>query len=411
MSDTSLPTDLTYGKVVGRVLLPVSDTATDGVRTHKPAPGKVRFTRHRSPFKVTSPSALVDPAVAEFDLNDQGVLVGAANQPGVWLATGDYTVRYLGPGNGHRDLPKHDIRVTAAHTEQHPLDLREAAPPEGPPLTPSQYAELSARIDNIDPSQGGAQGPKGDTGPTGPVGPAGPEGAAGQAGAMGPRGEAGPKGDAGATGPKGDKGDPGTPGTPGSTGAKGDTGAQGPKGDVGPQGPAGSGGGGSSGLSGIGFPAASLGVAGDTYTDTAATCGAFVWRKWPDGWRVQEGDTGWRDIRAAGIVSMPAAFDILYIRRVPGRVLIRYQKAASASDVDMPPAGTLPTGWVPSGLDGSANMLLAPRRRGALPSGLLTLHQEGPLFGFFNANDGATGGLLAVEVTCPWPTILPGTPA
>lgn len=104
---------------------------------------------------------------------------------------------------------------------------------------------------------------------------------------------------------KGDKGDQGDPGPQGDRGPQGDPG---PKGDRGPQGdvsveqlnakvPI-------TILAGVGSPEGqNAAPIGSIYTDAAATNGAIRWIKTSGtgntGWRVEYGDTGWRDISNA----------------------------------------------------------------------------------------------------------------
>ena len=216
----------------------------------------------------------------------------------------------------------------------------------------------------------GAPGPKGDTGPAGPAGPAGPKGdtgATGPAGSVGPAGPAGPKGDKGdpgAPGAKGDKGDAGpantlTIGTV-TTGATGTNAAASITGTApsqtlnltlpaGPKGDAGSGGGGTNTHTGTGFPAAGLGAVGDTYLDTAATSGALIWRKWPSGWRVQVGDTGYRKVTSAQLLDGSAA----YWRRTEAGVFFfcgggLYDTFALASMSDIFGNNGMPAGFNPA---------------------------------------------------------------
>ena len=177
------------------------------------------------------------------------------------------------------------------------------------------------------------KGDKGDTGPKGDKGDTGPQGDKGD---TGPQGEPGPltfedftseqiealKGDKGDTGPKGDKGDTGPKGDKGDTGPQGDKGDTGPQGEPGPltfedftseqieilTGPPGEvtldqlntkvpiti-------LTGVGHPEGNISAPiGSLYTDTEATNGAVRWIKMSGtgttGWRVEYGDTGWRNV-------------------------------------------------------------------------------------------------------------------
>lgn len=78
MSDTSLPTDLTYGFVTARILLAVGDGPDPGrMPDGRPAIGKVKFTRVGPVSKTTSPSAFVLHQPVTCNLDSEGVLVEA----------------------------------------------------------------------------------------------------------------------------------------------------------------------------------------------------------------------------------------------------------------------------------------------------------------------------------------------
>lgn len=135
---TGLPAEITFGKVVGRWILAVADTPTDPDKLPeaKVPTGTVKFTR-----KVANTS-LLDTTQAD------GTYVGVARQsvtaqldatgeihlnddpPGVWLVEGDYIVE---PTIANITWPKFDITITAAHTEQSPLDLIAWTPAPVPP--------------------------------------------------------------------------------------------------------------------------------------------------------------------------------------------------------------------------------------------------------------------------------------
>lgn len=137
-----------------------------------------------------------------------------------------------------------------------------------------------------------------------------------------------------------------TTGAPGSQAAATLTGAapnqvldltipQGPKGDPDA---ASSPNGSTSPLTGTGFPAAGLGAVGDTYIDTAATAGVLVWRKWPTGWRVQEGDTGWRRLP-----TLNGWGGSIVVRRVNSVCHFQIEVANGADPV----IASIPTGFMP----------------------------------------------------------------
>lgn len=254
-------------------------------------------------------------------------------------------------------------------------------------------------------------GPKGDPGDPGAPGPAGADGTQGPKGDQGIQGAQGPKGDPGSTGPKGDTGATGpantlTIGTV-TTGATGTNAAASITGTApsqtlnltlpaGPKGDAGSGGGGTNTHTGTGFPAAGLGAVGDTYLDTAATSGALIWRKWPTGWRVQEGDTGWRNV-----TSLFGCPQTVKIRRVHERVTLAV-------------SGTAQTG--------SYSVQITGMRTPHHFYGVLTTDQgaNGGQFYFYAVGNlrlmpSSSGAGIQCEISWTtddaWPSTLPGIPA
>lgn len=145
---TDLPPDITYGHVTARLLLAVADSPDSGrMPDARPASGTVTFTPKTKILKVSTPEpATILPQTITCTLDDAGNLIDDQQAAGVWLVAGQYQVAYKLTGAA---LPSHDIDVTTAHTADDPLDLTLALPPAGPPLSPSQYAELSARIDAL----------------------------------------------------------------------------------------------------------------------------------------------------------------------------------------------------------------------------------------------------------------------
>jgi hypothetical protein len=141
---TGLPAEITFGKVVGRWILAVADTAADPDRLPeaKAPSGEVKFTRLD-----------VNTSLLDTTQND-GTYVGVARQhvstilddtgelclshdtdPGVWLITGWYKVEAK---VANVPWPTFNIEVTTEHTDQNPLDLiawTPVAPPIGGNLT------------------------------------------------------------------------------------------------------------------------------------------------------------------------------------------------------------------------------------------------------------------------------------
>lgn len=161
---TTAPAELTYGYVDGRFILIVGDTSDAG-RMPDPVPATdtaVQITPKQPLIRVTGadPTTVVKQPIT-CTLDKDGRLLDPEGERGVWLVTGAYTVTYRSP---KATIPSHDIEVTAEHTESSPLYLTRAIPPGGPVLTPTQYAELSARIDGIVVDAAGVSSVNGATG-------------------------------------------------------------------------------------------------------------------------------------------------------------------------------------------------------------------------------------------------------
>lgn len=160
---TSLPPELQYGHVVGRVILAVADSGdADAYPDAVPAQGTVTFTPKNPEVRVGEPDPVVvlkQKIVCTID--SAGYLTDPDGKRGVWLVTGVYTVSYTFNAAA---LPAHDIVVGAEHTLASPLDLTLALPPGGPALQPSQYAELTARIDSLVFEAAGVSSVNGATG-------------------------------------------------------------------------------------------------------------------------------------------------------------------------------------------------------------------------------------------------------
>ena len=190
-----------------------------------------------------------------------------------------------------------------------------------------------------------------------------------------------------------------------------------PKGAKGDQGIAGS----PTPLTGTGFPAAGLGVVGDQYIDTAATIGALVWRKWPSGWKVQEGDTGWRKFDVVAMYPDDFSGGGFYVRR-------HNQFLTWAVDVALKNTGTR-TQWRPivSSTDLPAEYRMSTNKTGQFLGNLSSSDRERmtgdmlienslPWVSIIGSNLGmAQFGGLRGQFTrlcdLSWPTTLPGTPA
>lgn len=130
---TTLPPELQYGHVVGRVILAVADSGdADTYPDAVPAQGTVTFTPKNPEIRVGEPDPVVvlkQKIVCTID--SAGYLTDPDGRRGVWLVTGVYTVSYSFTA---ASLPAHDIVVGVEHTQASPLDLTLALPPGGPVL-------------------------------------------------------------------------------------------------------------------------------------------------------------------------------------------------------------------------------------------------------------------------------------
>lgn len=145
---TALPADFAYGKVMARIILAVGDTAdADKLPDAVPATGKIDIMPKAVLLKAQIPEpATVVAQKIPCTIDSEGYLLDPAGNRGVWLITGIYGITYT---VANVSLPTHDIEVTTAHTEESPLWLTNAQPPGGAAVSPTQYAELSSRIDSL----------------------------------------------------------------------------------------------------------------------------------------------------------------------------------------------------------------------------------------------------------------------
>ena len=146
----TMPETIAYGKVVGRFIQAVGDTAdVDLLPDVVPIQGNITFTPATPLSKEVSvaPPTTVVRSTITCSLNSQGLLTSPAGDVGVWLVAGVYKVAYSTQGAA---ISPHDIVVSPLHTSENALDLTLALPPGGPVLTASQYAELTARMDTLE---------------------------------------------------------------------------------------------------------------------------------------------------------------------------------------------------------------------------------------------------------------------
>lgn len=146
---TTMPDDVVFGKVVGRFLLAVGDSFDDDrLPDATPASGTITFSPVVPNFRVNIPGpATIVKAPIRCSIDNSGRLLDTNQSVGVWLIAGQYRVTYALEG---MTIDSHTIEVTTDHDDDSPLDLTNALPPSGPVITPTQYSELSGRIDALD---------------------------------------------------------------------------------------------------------------------------------------------------------------------------------------------------------------------------------------------------------------------
>lgn len=134
-----LPSTYAYGKVVGRIIYAIGDTAEDA--DDKPqaraAAGTVTFTPMATGAKVTTAdyTAIVMNGAVKANLSSSGRILDAEGRQGIWLIQGIYRVdfSFTATSDGLRgSLPPFQIEVLPAHTDLAPLDLASAAPASVP---------------------------------------------------------------------------------------------------------------------------------------------------------------------------------------------------------------------------------------------------------------------------------------
>lgn len=148
---------------------------------------------------------------------------------------------------------------------------------------------------------------------------------------------------------------------------------------------------------------------GTKFTDTAATNGALVWVKatgtGSTGWRVQNGDTGWRNVSASLVNGWAGE---VYLRRIGSTVFQRIEGLNPSAAT----SATYLTG-APSGFQ--ADQANARNHRSlvhtAAATPVLRRTTDANAIQGFTAGDGSYYGDLTYTTAAAWPSTLPGTTA
>ena len=168
------------------------------------------------------------------------------------------------------------------------------------------------------------------------------------------------------------------------------------------------------GYRGTGSPEGKIAApVGSVYNDTAATNGAIRWIKssgtGTTGWRVEYGDTGWRNVTPAGYTGSLSA------RRVGEMVMVRLTALAPPEDVVLPTIANLTPGFQSAGrVMGSITRLnsLGVQGRLWIEGGLVrVVVGTGTKIDDPYTPSHQYTGVEIYPTPDPWPTTLPGTPA
>lgn len=156
------------------------------------------------------------------------------------------------------------------------------------------------------------------------------------------------------------------------------------------------------GYRGTGSPEGKIAApVGSIYTDSAATNGAVRWVKTSGtgttGWRVEYGDTGWRDITLT--FDPPIQSGSVRIRKTPNEVQLLFYYA-QATD------GTASTLSPSFGTGSSANFPLYSA--GGANIGVALSHYSGKLT--IQRTSAQINGVITLPSAAAWPATLPGTP-
>lgn len=436
-----LPSEYKFGKVIGRAVHAIADTAADEdhLPEARPAVGKVTFkprTSIRKALHDYSAFVIKGPVTAELD--ELGRIIDAEGRLGIWLVTGLYEVSWGVDGN----ISPFEIEVTDAHTDASPLDLVTAAPPQpGPGITVQTLLVPSGAalgqvlgwtpdgIGWIDPEVAGDVSPEvieaRDTAVSAASSAQGSATAAAQsavdaendrvaaqqaaADALAISVQPPEKGDPGEPGPQGDEGPPGPKGDTGAPGALADAASYIITGPGRPDVPATTG----------GIITGTEPVGAEYRSTDGAGVGAWVWMKRPAGWVVTDGDTGWRDLTdlasdPPSTITKLASSAIMVRRRHDGvEVLVRWAGSGIWSLL------TLPAGFKPDTipLPGTiqhdyAAWVGTPDWTGRADyAGYVAVSRANGIVFLAASKDPINGGgvVAAFKTITAWPSTLPGT--
>ena len=149
---------------------------------------------------------------------------------------------------------------------------------------------------------------------------------------------------------------------------------------------------------------------GSIYTDTAATNGAIRWIKTrgtgSTGWRVEYGDTGWRNISSLMVNDWGGS---VYVRRINASVELRAEgltRSETSHTIMTLPAGFLPDPAAGYGFRFTLHQAdpTASQTRFRILSNILTTVNSSTVPGPYY-------GTAVWTISELWPATLPGTPA
>ena len=148
---------------------------------------------------------------------------------------------------------------------------------------------------------------------------------------------------------------------------------------------------------------------GSIYTDTAATNGAIRWIKTSGtgntGWRVEHGDTGWRNVRS--LISPEPTGGTIDIRRHGADISVALDALAISGDgTYVQFAFLLPAGLRP---DRALYLPLSPVVT-ADATGGVRVQSNGTVTIYGTSGKSRATGAIRFLTGESWPSILPGTP-